>query len=166
MDNYKNIGKRIKRERETLKLTQKELAQRAGIDFRFLGNIERGVSKPSLDTVVKIARALDMPLDLLVAEHVMHKNPPENSAITKEIVRLISMLDDFDALRVLQIVRYSIELFTGHKVNIPNEIQSHLQDERTVIKDKRTIELLEQSKKTTPKRQQKKKKGLPRFWLV
>jgi transcriptional regulator with XRE-family HTH domain len=132
MDNYKNIGKKIKEERETLKLTQKELAKRAGIDFRFLGNIERGISKPSLDTIVKISRALDIPLDILVAEKVYWKNPPETSAITKEIVRLMSMLEDFDALRVLQIVRYSIELFTGHKVNIPNEIQSHLKDERTV----------------------------------
>jgi len=155
MDNYKNIGKKIKQERETLKLTQKELAQRAGIDFRFLGNIERGVSKPSLDTIVKIAQALDMPLDLLVAEHIVRKNPPENSAITKEIVRLMSMLEDFDALRVLQIVRYSIELFTGKKITIPNEIQSHLKDERTVIKDKRTIELLEHK---SPKKKEEKKK--------
>lgn len=155
MDNYKNIGKKIKEERETLKLTQKELAQRAGIDFRFLGNIERGVSKPSVDTLVKIARALDMPLDILVAEHVLHKNPPENSAITKEVVRLFAMLNDFDALRVLQLVRYSIELFTGKKITIPNEIQSHLKDERTVIKDKRTIELLEHK---SPKKKEKKKK--------
>ena len=150
MDNYKNIGKKIKQERETLKLTQKELAQRAGIDFRFLGNIERGVSKPSVDTLVKIARALDMPLDILVAEHILHKNPPENSAITKEIVRLFSMLNDFDALRVLQLVRYSIELFTGKKITIPNDIQSHLKDERTVIKDKSTIERIE-GKKTKKK---------------
>lgn len=157
MDNYKNIGKKIKEERETLKLTQKELAQRAGIDFRFLGNIERGVSKPSVDTLVKIARALDMPLDILVAEKVYWKNPPENSAITKEIVRLMSMLEDFDALRVLQIVRYSIELFTGRKVNIPNEIQSHLKDERTVIKDKRTIE------KQLGKKKQKHNKEEKRF---
>lgn len=149
-DNYKNIGKKIKQERETLKLTQKELAQRAGIDFRFLGNIERGVSKPSLDTIVKIAQALDIPLDILVAKYVWRKNPPENSAITKEIVRLFSMLNDFDALRVLQLVRYSIELFTGKKITIPNDIQSHLKDERTVIKDKRTIERIE-GKKTKKK---------------
>ena len=149
------IGAFIKSQRTEINLTQKELAQRAGIDFRFLGNIERGISKPSVDTLVKIARALDMPLDLLVAEHIVRKNPPENSAITKEIVRLMSMLEDFDALRVLQIVRYSIELFIGKKITIPNEIQSHLKDERTVIKDKRTIELLEHK---SPKKKEEKKK--------
>ncbi len=161
MDNYKNIGKRIKEERKTLKLTQKDLAKRAGIDFRFLGNIERGVSKPSLDTIVKISRALDMPLDILVAENITYKNPPENSAITKEIVRLFSMLTDFDALRVLQLVRYSIELFTGKKVNIPNEIQSHLKDERTVVKNKKTIEKLNTNHK---KKSEEKKKY--KDWLV
>ena len=58
MDNYKNIGKKIREERVTLKLTQKELAQRAGIDFRFLGNIERGVSKPSVEGTSVLADPL------------------------------------------------------------------------------------------------------------
>jgi transcriptional regulator with XRE-family HTH domain len=162
MDNYKNIGKKIRKERETLKLTQKELAQRASIDFRFLGNIERGVSKPSVDTLVKIARALDMPVDILVAEKVYRKNPPENSAITKEIVRLMSMLDNYDALRVLQLVRYSIELFTGEKITIPNEIQSHLKDERTI----ENKDIKSKYQRSRGKKKLKRKRGLKKFWLV
>lgn len=171
MDNYKTIGKRIKTERETLKLTQKELAERAGIDFRFLGNIERGVSKPSLDTIVSIAQALDMPLDLLVAEHILHKNPPENSAITKEVVRLMKMLTDDDAKRVLKLIRCAIELYTGKPVVIPNEIRSQLKDERTTFK--RTINIRRRLKKrphteVKVKEKTKKKKketgGLTRFW--
>lgn len=157
MDNYKNIGKKIKEERETLKLTQKELAERAGIDFRFLGNIERGVSKPSLDTIVKISRALDISIDLLVAKVVLRENPPKHSAINKEVLRLMSMLTDFDALRVLQLIRYSIELFTGEKVSIPNEIQSHLKDDRVVM-DAKAAERFENFKKKISERERKKQK--------
>lgn len=173
MDNYKIIGQRIKKERETLKLTQKELAERAGIDFRFLGNIERGVSKPSLDTIVSIAQAIDMPLDLLVAEHILHKNPPENSAITKEVVRLMKMLTDTDAKRILKLIRCAIELYTGKPIVIPNEIRSKLKDERTTFK--RTINIRRRLKKrphteVKVKEKTKKKKketgGLTRFWLI
>jgi transcriptional regulator with XRE-family HTH domain len=119
------------------------------------------VSKPSVDTLVKIARSLDMPLDILVAEKVYHKNPPENSVITKEIVRLMSMLDDYDALRVLQLVRYSIELFTGEKITIPNEIQSHLKDERII----KVEDIKSKYQKTKIKKKLKPKRALKKFWL-
>ena len=44
-----------------------ELAKRAGVSERTVRNIERGVYKPSLDTAGKIARALDVPFQALLA---------------------------------------------------------------------------------------------------
>ena len=103
-----------------------------------------------------------MPLDILVAEKILWHNPPENSAITKEVVRLMKMLDDSNAEKVLKLIRCAIELFAGKKISIPNEIQSHLKDERTPVGeshyDGMPVKLITVKSKT------KKHKGLTRFW--
>ena len=50
----------IKEKRERLGISQKELAEKVGISQSFLCDIEQGRSKPSIDTAVKIADALDI----------------------------------------------------------------------------------------------------------
>ena len=50
----------IKEKREELGISQKELAEKIGISQRFLCDIEQGRSKPSIDTAVKLADALDI----------------------------------------------------------------------------------------------------------
>mgnify|MGYP003427311389 CR=1 FL=1 len=50
----------IKERREELDLSQKELAEKAGISQSFLCDIEQGRSKPSIDTALKIADALNI----------------------------------------------------------------------------------------------------------
>ena len=50
----------IKERREELDLSQKELAEKAGISQSFLCDIEQGRSKPSIDTALKIAEALNI----------------------------------------------------------------------------------------------------------
>lgn len=50
----------IKERREQLGITQKELADKIGISQSFLCDIEQGRSKPSIDTALKIASALNI----------------------------------------------------------------------------------------------------------
>lgn len=50
----------IKERREKLGISQKELAEKVGISQSFLCDIEQGRSKPSIDTALKIAEALDI----------------------------------------------------------------------------------------------------------
>ena len=50
----------IKERREELCISQKELAEKADISQSFLCDIEQGRSKPSIDTAVKLADALDI----------------------------------------------------------------------------------------------------------
>lgn len=52
--------------RQALRLTQAQVAEKAGIDTSFYGQIERGVNIPSLKTFAAIAGALKVsPSDLL-----------------------------------------------------------------------------------------------------
>lgn len=63
---YEDIGARIRALRQALKLTQAEVAERAGIDASFYGQIERGANIPSLRTLFAIAEVLGAePADLL-----------------------------------------------------------------------------------------------------
>jgi transcriptional regulator with XRE-family HTH domain len=63
----KDIGKNIEKHRKRLRLTRKELAEKADINIKTLEFIERGKTvNPSLDKIVAIAETLDVPLNELV----------------------------------------------------------------------------------------------------
>ena len=50
----------IRERREQLGISQKELAEKAGISQSFLCDIEQGRCKPSIETAIKIAQVLDV----------------------------------------------------------------------------------------------------------
>ena len=56
---YKEIGKRIARRRKQLGLKQFQVEERADIGYKYLSNIERAISIPSTETIMKLAAALD-----------------------------------------------------------------------------------------------------------
>ena len=60
------IGERVRTEREKLSISGRELAKRAQISPSFLSDIEKGRTKPSLDTLTAISKALGVSVsDLL-----------------------------------------------------------------------------------------------------
>jgi len=54
----KSIGKKIKKFRRSAKLTQQELADKAGLAAKYIEFIETGRRIPSLKALHKIAKAL------------------------------------------------------------------------------------------------------------
>ena len=48
-------------------ISQEELAFRCGVHRTYIGAIERGEKSPTLTTIEKIAKGLDIPLDKLWA---------------------------------------------------------------------------------------------------
>ena len=62
------IGSRIRNERKKRKFTIAELAERSEISSNFLGNIERGVDTPSVETLINIANGLLVGADALVKD--------------------------------------------------------------------------------------------------
>ena len=57
------IGRRLREIRHSKGLTQKVMADMAGIDYTYIGKIERAEQLPSLGVLVKISKALSLPLD-------------------------------------------------------------------------------------------------------
>lgn len=66
--NYELLGKKIREQRHKKKYTLETLAEKADVSTTFIGQIERAQGIPSLDTVVKIANALEVSLDSLLFE--------------------------------------------------------------------------------------------------
>ena len=65
---YKDFGKRVKRHRKLAQLTQEKLAEKAGISIAFVGHIERGTRKCSVDTLIKLSKALKVSPNVLLQD--------------------------------------------------------------------------------------------------
>jgi CheY-like chemotaxis protein len=59
------LGNVIRRERAALGISQEELAARAGLHRTYVSDVERGARNPSLESVEKLARALELSLPAL-----------------------------------------------------------------------------------------------------
>lgn len=62
--NNQQIGKLIQERRDYLNLTQKDVAEMAGITFKSISEIELGIRNPTVNTLISILDVLG--LDLLV----------------------------------------------------------------------------------------------------
>jgi len=58
MDLKDTMANNVRRERHARRLTQEELADRAGLSARYLGSIERGSVSASVSVLGRLARAL------------------------------------------------------------------------------------------------------------
>lgn len=64
---YVDLGRRIRKQRTQLGWTQEALAERINVSTSFVGHVERGTRKASLETLVSMANALGVSLDYLMA---------------------------------------------------------------------------------------------------
>lgn len=62
---YAALGERIRIARKKRKLSQEKLAEICSISTAHIGHIERGTRIPSLETLYKISKELDISLDYL-----------------------------------------------------------------------------------------------------
>lgn len=74
--NYLIIGKRIKAARKKKKLTQDQLCEIVGLSYGYMSYIETAIKCVSLDVLVRIANALDVTVDELLAENLLANHKP------------------------------------------------------------------------------------------
>lgn len=99
MDVKQTIGARISRLRSGQGLTQEELAERIGINPKYLSSIERGKENPTLQTLIKTSEALDVDFS-----EMFNLLQSEDQIATKDYI--ISMIEqaDEDQLRTIFII--------------------------------------------------------------
>ena len=60
------IGQRIRKRRETMKLTQQQLGEALGVTPQHISAVEKDKRTPSLESLVKLAEELGVTIDFLV----------------------------------------------------------------------------------------------------
>ena len=84
-------------------LTQAELAEKTGLSDNFIGLIERGVKHPTLETLNKIAEALQVQLSELFQP--MTNGEKDTEGALKELKRLLNKKGFKDAKLLLAIYK-------------------------------------------------------------
>lgn len=67
MDLSRQFGAAVRRHRELMRISQEELADRAGLDRTYVSGIERGRRNPTLLVLQRLADALGADLDVIFA---------------------------------------------------------------------------------------------------
>ena len=71
---YTEIGKRIARRRKELGLKQSEVEEKADLGYKYLSNIERSISIPSVEVIMRLAVAMDTTPDEFLIGTLSHDN--------------------------------------------------------------------------------------------
>lgn len=95
------LGKRIRDERLLLRLTIEQLSERIDKSSNFVGQIERGECKPSVETLVALANALNTTVDNLLQDNIKEDN---NNTI-HEINMLLSSTNETGKQFILDMVK-------------------------------------------------------------
>jgi transcriptional regulator with XRE-family HTH domain len=103
---YKCLGKRIREERNKLRMTQNKLAEAINKSESFVGQIERGDSILSLETLVSIANVLGTNIDLLLTDSI--KRSEGNTALDDEIELYLRRLSSTEKLFFLNTLKLFI----------------------------------------------------------
>ena len=78
---YIDLGRRIRKQRTQRGWTQEALAERVNVSTSFVGHVERGTRKASLETLVSIANVLDVSLDYLLSGSINSSVSHTNEAV-------------------------------------------------------------------------------------
>lgn len=96
------LGRRIRSLRNVKGWSQQELGNEADINYKFLGEIERGQKNPSFNILVKIALALEVDLpELFQFEHEIL----DREKIESQIEKILKTIADDDLRQILLVLR-------------------------------------------------------------
>ena len=126
------LGTRIRALRQARRLTLRAVADRAGVTESFLSQVERDVTSPSIATVGRIARALDLSIAQLFAEDASTGRVVRREARRRVAYPGLKSVDEFltaDMAGRLQVILSTIEPGGGTGA----EPYTHDSDEEVVV---------------------------------
>lgn len=105
---YSKIGFKIRGIRKMQGLTLENLSDKAELDWSFLARIETGKAIPSIMTLVKITKALNITMAELFS--IYKENvPKETKLLEREIFQIIKKLSTPEKKRVKEIIKLAIK---------------------------------------------------------
>jgi transcriptional regulator with XRE-family HTH domain len=120
------IGERLRALRETKSLSQGEIEKRTGLLRCYISRVENGHTVPSIETLEKLARALEVPLYQLfydseeppqlpnlperkTADEIAWGSSPEEARFLNRMARLLERLNENDRRLLLHMAQRMAE---------------------------------------------------------
>ena len=100
------IGKRLRTARETIGISQEELASRAEINTSYLSQIERGLKEPSLSVLSRLAEGVNM----TVTDLFTGRKKSVQTRQQEEIARLVETVPRGKRKALMELVRAAVKL--------------------------------------------------------
>lgn len=97
----KELGERIRELRKSVGITQEELGEKSALSYKFIGEIERGQVNVSIDSLARIAIALEVKIGDLFSK--------EKIPVQKILVKEKSPLSKFSS-QDLQLIKKALRL--------------------------------------------------------
>ena len=101
MNIKERIGARIASLRKARKMTQEQLAARMEISIPYLSSIERGRENPTLNTLINLARCLDLDLGEMFS-HIEIEDPTQRKVVISSLLSNVGDEQLKQALKVLK----------------------------------------------------------------
>ncbi len=106
MNYAKAFGRRLKSVREAAGLTQEKVAERAHTDAKYMSALENGRSSPTLDTIMALAKALNVRANDLV---LLEGEDYDARALRKRIETSVDSCDEEQLRRIYRLIRDVVE---------------------------------------------------------
>jgi len=102
------IGERLRKHRNDLRLSRDEFSELAGISSSYYGQLEVGTSQMSIDTLIKLSKALHLPLEYILSGtgyepadpdpviNLMKWSNPRQLRLLEKVIKLFLMKVDED----------------------------------------------------------------------
>ena len=85
---WDSLGQHIRTCRQDNRMRQEDLAEKVGVSANYIGMVERGEKMPSLETFVRLANALGVSADWLLADLLEQGYTGKASRLAEQIAAL------------------------------------------------------------------------------
>lgn len=103
---YRLLGERIKRQRRLKGTTQENFAEYLNVSVGYISQIERGISKVSLERLIEISGYLDCSVDYLLEG----TSPGDDKYLVNELDGLFNQLSAFEKKALAHLLKEYLTL--------------------------------------------------------
>lgn len=108
------IGKQVRSQRHSQGISLEELAFKAGLNAAHLGQIERGLRNPTIETLEKIAIALEVSFSSLIPTEELESPPSQSKTEQASVLRKIDAQLSSMTLEEQKDILHIIRIFRRH----------------------------------------------------
>ena len=110
------IGNRVRQYRQRSGLSQEKLALNAGITVSFLGDIERSVKRPTVETLEKLLKALDITF-LEFFDYETEIKPPKDCSALERLTLVLRGRPNDEVELIRSVVERLLEYNDARNIN-------------------------------------------------